>query len=368
VSRNLAMSVKAPEYFASTVTQADDKFAAAAANAGAKLERITHPRKGPDGETLQVSVARLGAARATKVLLILSGTHGVEGFAGAGVQTGLLHSARSLQIPDDTALLLVHLVNPWGPAWNRREDHENVDCFRNFLYALEPSTPDPIFDEIDDAMDLANLFNRSEAENLARHEKLIGKYGLPRIVAAIRRGQHHRPSAMTYHGQGPCWSRKVLEDVLRRELAGCSHLAVLDLHTGFGKYGEGLVMTYDPPGDARHERVKRWMQGDIYTPGDDFDIPKHAKSPFGFIADWVPGLKVTAAILEFGTFDPEETRDHHLNHYFHMFGDPRSPEGLAVGAKYRRYFYPEEPQWMEAVHARGADVVRRMLDGLKEWQ
>jgi len=359
--------MSAAAFFSSTVPEADSKFAAAAALAHAARETIPHPLKGPNGELLQVSVARLGSARATRVLLVLSGTHGVEGFAGAGIQTGLLHHARSIPMCPETAVLFVHLINPWGPAWNRREDHDNVDLFRNFLYAHDPVTPDPLFDEIDDAMDLANLERRSAAENEARRDQLLAKYGQARIVAAIRRGQHHRPRAMTYHGQGPCWSRKVLEQLLRGELAGCTHLAMLDIHTGFGKYGEGLVMAYDPPGDARYERVKRWMSGDIYTPGGDFDIPAHSKSPYGFIAEWIPGLQVTAAILEFGTFDPEETRDQHLNHYFHLYGDPRSPEGLKVGEKYRRYFYPEEPQWLEKVWARGFEVTRRMLHGLNDW-
>jgi hypothetical protein len=359
------MQARATAFFSSTVPEADAKLAAAASAAHARLRTIAHPRKGPSGEPLQVSVVRIGPARAKHVLLILSGTHGVEGFAGAGIQTGLLQSG--LQLARDTAVLFVHLINPWGPAWDRREDHENIDLFRNFLYANDPITPDPLFDEIDDAMDLANLEQRSAEENESRRQRLLAKYGQARIIAAIRRGQHHRPRALTYHGQGPCWSRQVLEEVLREELAGCTQLVVLDIHTGFGKYGDGLVMAYDPPGDARYERVKRWMEGDIYTPGGDFDIPAHAKSPYGFIADWVPGVEITAAILEFGTFDPEETRDHHLNHYFHLFGDPRSPEGRKVGARYRRYFYPEEPEWMEQVFTRGAEVTRRLLSGLEAW-
>lgn len=358
-------------FFSSTVSEADAKFAVASIIAQAKMETIAHPLKGPQAEPLQVSVARVGSVSASKVLLVLSGTHGIEGFAGAAIQTGLLHGARDLKLQPDTALLLVHLINPWGPAWNRREDHENVDLFRNFLYAEDPITPDPLFDEIDNVFDLANFGKRSALDNETLRQKLVSTYGQERIIKAIRRGQHHRPKSMTYHGQGPCWSRKVLEKVLREELACCGHLAVLDIHTGFGKYGEGLLMSYDPPGDARHERLKAWMDGardtTFYVPGGDADIPAHSKSPYGFIADWVAGVKITAAILEFGTFDPEETRDHHLNHYHHMFGDPRSEEGLRVGARYRRYFYPEEPKWMDSVWTRGLEVTRRMLAGLDDW-
>ena len=40
---------------------------------------------------------------------------------------------------------------------------------------------------------------------------------------------------------------------------------------------------------------------------------------------------------------------------------------MKVGERYRHYFYPEEPQWLEKVWARGIDVTRRMLRGLEEW-
>ena len=110
------------------------------------------------------------------------------------------------------------------------------------------------------------------------------------------------------------------------------------------------------------------VRGDIYVPGDDADIPAHRKSPYGFIAGWVPGVDVTAAILEFGTFDPEDYRDvFPANHCHHLHGDPRSPEGLAVGARYRHYLYPEEPRWMELVWHKGADAVARMLRSLDSW-
>ena len=358
-----------PAFFSTTVTEADRQFADAARQAGARLETVPHPLSGPAGEPLQVSIARVGATPAAEVLLVLSGTHGIEGFAGAGIQTGILRNLTRFDLGDETALLLVHLINPWGMAWNRREDHENIDVFRNFLYCDDPVIPDPLYDAIDDLWDLAHLADRSADENTALKAEALRRFGgEARMIAAVRRGQHHRPRGMTYHGRAPCWSRRLLEAQLRRHLAGCRRLAVLDIHTGFGAYGEGLVMSYDPVGDPRHERIRRWTGGSIYVPGDDADIPPHDKSPYGFIADWVAGVSVTAAILEFGTLDPDEHRDlFPANHHYHMYGNPMSEQGRRVGAQYRRYFYPEEPGWVESVWRRGAMVTGAMLTGLGSW-
>lgn len=353
--------------FSTTTTDADRRFADAAQRAGTTAELIRHPLAGPSGEPLHVGIARLGPERATAAAVVLSGTHGIEGFAGAGIQTGLLHQPPAL--PGDTALLLVHLINPWGMAWNRREDHENIDLFRNLLYLDDPVTPDPLFDEVDDAMDLPNFATHTPERDARVRDELVARHGSPdRLIAAIRRGQHHRPRSMSYHGDHASWGHQVLRQVLRRHLAECRHVAVLDIHTGFGRYGEGLVMTYDPPGDPRRERVTRWFDGNVYVPGADADIPSHRRSPFGFIADWVPGVEVTAAILEFGTYPPDDYRDvFPANHYHHVYGDPRSDAALCVGARYRRYFYPEEPRWMDSVWRVGHDATRRLLAGLDSW-
>jgi hypothetical protein len=356
-------------YFSANTTEADAKFSNAARAAGATLTQVRHPLPGPAGEALFMSFARVGAPKAKKVLLVLSGTHGCEGFAGAAVQTGLLENHEALLAGGAAALVFVHLVNPWGMAWSRREDHENIDLFRNFHYHDDPIQPDPLFDVVDDAMDLPHYAQHS-AEHKARvRSELIAQHGSEaRLIAAIRRGQHHRPRSQMFHGTAPAWSLQVLRETLPPLLAGCRQLVVVDVHTGFGGYGVGTVMSYDAPGDPRHERIKRWMGGTVYTPGMDADIPAHPKSPFGFIADWVPGVKVTAAILEYGTFPPEETRDvFPLNHYYHVYGDPRSPAGREVGKRYRRFCYPEEPKWMGLVWARGYEVARCMMGGLLSW-
>jgi len=71
-----------------------------------------------------------------------SGVHGVEGFAGSGIQIAILSNfsaeaaeARSAD-PDAPTIVLVHAVNPFGMAHFRRFNENNVDLNRNAL----PST------------------------------------------------------------------------------------------------------------------------------------------------------------------------------------------------------------------------------------
>ena len=70
-------------HFAASYGEARAKFLAAAQAAGAGVARPVHPtERGAEGEELSIDLAVLGEADAPGLLLLISGTHGVEGFCG----------------------------------------------------------------------------------------------------------------------------------------------------------------------------------------------------------------------------------------------------------------------------------------------
>jgi hypothetical protein len=76
--------------FAADYSEERDKFLAAARVAGATTWRYDNPSKGPRGEALSTDVARLGSDDASKVVVTISSTHGVEGYCGSGFQVDWL--------------------------------------------------------------------------------------------------------------------------------------------------------------------------------------------------------------------------------------------------------------------------------------
>src|SRR5437868_4858962 len=103
--------------FAASYAEARSKFLGAAQKAGANLQSYLHPRQGPGGETLATDIAWIGPERADAVLVLIAGTHGVEGFCGSGVQVALLDDGETRRLPANVATLFVHAVNPYGFAW-----------------------------------------------------------------------------------------------------------------------------------------------------------------------------------------------------------------------------------------------------------
>jgi hypothetical protein len=72
--------------FSQDYGEAQKKFAAAARIAGAEVTAFALDKRGPDGGKLSTDVAWLGPPDAHRVLVTISGTHGVEGFFGSATQ------------------------------------------------------------------------------------------------------------------------------------------------------------------------------------------------------------------------------------------------------------------------------------------
>src|SRR4051812_38402055 len=115
------MAVKNPStrFFPESFAQGRDRFREAAQSAGARISSHINPAKGPSGETLSTDTAWFGPSDASRLLLCMAGTHGAEGFCGSGIQTGWLESGLMARLPADTAVLLIHAINPYGFAWVR---------------------------------------------------------------------------------------------------------------------------------------------------------------------------------------------------------------------------------------------------------
>src|SRR5689334_17575661 len=121
----------AESWFSPDFAAARERFRDAATRAGAALHTLGLAAKGPRGEPLAIEVAWVGSAKPRRVFLHTSGLHGVEAFTGSAVQLALLDAPPAPSA--DGALVVAHVLNPYGMAWLRRANENNVDLNRNFL-------------------------------------------------------------------------------------------------------------------------------------------------------------------------------------------------------------------------------------------
>ena len=101
-----------------------------------------------DNLSLGTDVIYLGPQDANNVLVFISGTHGVEGYCGSAVQQFLLSTLIESELPKNTAVLMIHSLNPWGMYWARRCDEAGIDLNRNFVDYLKTEPLDPEYEGI----------------------------------------------------------------------------------------------------------------------------------------------------------------------------------------------------------------------------
>ncbi|HYF58859.1 MAG TPA: M14 family metallopeptidase [Burkholderiaceae bacterium] len=357
--------IRPDPHFPSSYAQARERFLAAARARGARLHEHAHPLRGLDGEALAADVAVLGPDDAASVVLLHSGTHGVEGYCGSGIQHALL--ADGGEIDDALAagarVVLLHAINPWGFSWRRRTTEDNVDLNRNFRTFSGPAD-DPAYDEVHPLL-LPERWPWT-AENAAAIGACVARRGLAWWQWAVSHGQRSRPDGLFHAGNAPTWSNATMREVLRRHARGAERLYWIDVHTGLGPAGHGelIYAGLDAPDDVARtravwgERVTSIYEGSSASARIEGQIG-------GAAYDECPGTALAAIAIEFGTLPLEAMIDAlRVDHWVAA----RAPgdEALRATARERMTaaFFVDADDWKAAVLAQGRDAFAKAVAAL----
>lgn len=352
-------------YFSETYADAAARFRAAAARHGVAVETWTNPALGPDGERLETQVVELGDPSARNVMVINTGVHGTEALACSAVLTGLLDGdcAFLAERPDFKAVL-INIINPYGAAWSRYVNEDNVDVMKNIVYVDEPTPPDPLFMAFDDGLDLPHVRDEGAAERIGRFRRdFVAEHGLERLMASLKKGQSDRPKSLCFNGRGAVWSTRTLNEIVVRTAAQARQVLFVDVHTGVGDYGEAYVIASGD--DASKARVKALLGEAAHD--SDLVLPKPCYASQG---ELLPQAQFTAVTIEAGTvdFDDGFRECMWLEMYDHMYGDPLGPRALENQRRFRSYYYPEDPAWRGLWWRNCRAALERLADGMETWR
>jgi hypothetical protein len=354
----------AARHFSGTYGEARARFLAAAAEAGAWLTHRIHPSKSPDGSEIATDVARIGPASARNILGLGSGTHGVEGFCGSGVETALLASGFAENLPADTALVFIHAINPWGFAWGRRVNEDNVDLNRNFLDHEKPRPENPGYEAIYDAVNPKELTETALAEGRAAMKAYAEAHGPAALQHALTAGQYTYPEGVQYGGRKPVWSNATLRDIIRSEMGSAERIVYIDIHSGLGARGHGEVICTAPETSDVYKRMHGWW-GDIVhstrAQGSvSSDVPGSITEAF---VQELPGREVTPCGLEFGTIAMNAVAAALVSdNWLHRNGGMDNPMAPAIKKQIRDAFYVDEDDWKDAVTSQTRAMAARALE------
>ncbi len=357
----------AEHFFAQSYAEARGKFLAACAAAGLAVQSHEHPLKGRDGETLAMDVARAGPAEATRLLMVSSACHGVEGYCGSGVQGALLADAGFAAAAQaaGVAVLYVHALNPYGFSWWRRVTHENVDLNRNWHDFSRPLPANPAYDAI--AAQLVPDTWPPTAENEQRLAAFVAERGPKALQAAVSGGQHDHPEGLFFGGRAPTWSQQALRAVLREHGRRCARLAWIDLHTGLGPQGHGERIFACRDDAAALARARAWWGAEVTS---IYDGSSSSALLTGLMWNGVyeecPQAEYTGIALEYGTEPMDEVIGClRAEQWLELHPGADDTTRHAIKRRFRDAFYTDTPAWKQAIVEQGLAAARQAVQGLR---
>jgi predicted deacylase len=314
-----------------------------------------------------------------RLLILQSGLHGVEGFAGAAVEQVVLEQLQSKLLDAGWDLLVIHAANPYGFRYLRRVDEYNVDLNRNFsldgkLYGT-PSTayaslrviaepPGPVIDADSASTGLATRTLLAFAKS---------GFNFSYVSNGLHAGQYSFPQGFEYGGSKPEQQSQFLLSVVRGLMETHDGTVLFfDLHTGLGPSGALSVIAGMNWMDGQSSAVADWIAGArrpdiIFTPST-----KSAFQTSGDVIDFVPGLgpkgRVIAVTLEYGTVGNTIAADIRTNsrmileNQAHWHGCQYEATCKVVKDRFVDLFNPADPGWQQGVLEKGAWVLNSLVD------
>ena len=360
-----------------TYSQLRASFLKAAHHRGARLHAYPHPLKGVENENLCTDVAIAGDPEATKWVVIVSGTHGVEGYYGSLCQTRFLLE-QDISAGAGIGFLLIHLINPYGTSWKRRVNEDNIDLNRNYLDFDRPLPQNPGYEAVHElfAADIRDTKIREDRE--ARWQQTVAEKGYAALMNTVEAGQYLHKDGLYYGGDKPSWSNQTLHRILGEHLpAHARDIISFDLHTGAGDFGHPMLMAIseqDYPGLQRAEAIYGpWLYKVITAAGNASDTGISAAAT-GYTSAAMVALfrdrNFVQLVVECGTYDSRQVGLPALldDHFLHLYGDPGSEQGKQIKRRLLEFFFPSDPDWQTLVQFRTRQILERACRALRQAQ
>jgi hypothetical protein len=377
----LALVVMGRRWFSNSYAEAAGRFAIACQDLTSAGHNVTHQRlklgmKGPEAEELAIDIAVIGPLDSGKAIISSSGVHGVEGYPGSAIQLSIMDKLAKSEPFDDHGVIFIHAVNPYGMAWWRRFNENNVDLNRNFLRLdeLYSGVPDG-YEAVKDFINPKTVPKKNEYSFNIRALLLILKYGYPNLKQAVAEGQYQYPAAIQYGGSKLEKGPSMLIDWLNDNLVQVKQVFAIDHHTGLGPSGHDTLLL---PLELRNKDFDKFVELQQLFPGH---IELLSKTGVGYeikgdihqgLVNRFPGISWTYLTQEFGTFKSikviRANRDENRWTQWGDYVDEAGAKSHWSRLNLLRMFNPNDAIWQDKIVSRGNAVFESATQYLRDDQ
>lgn len=357
--------VEVKNHYAESYFDARELFCKSCETNKHAIKKYKNPFLGPNKEQLYTDTTLIGPKNAKKILIIVSATHGIEGFAGSIIQTHFLQSFDIKDLPKDTAILIIHSINPYGFAWMRRTTEDNVDLNRNFINHNKKPPENPLYAQLDQVLCPQEW---SFTERLKKDLQLLyarAAYGARKMQEAVTKGQYEHPKGIFFGGKKATWSNKTLKKILKFYFKNNQPevSVILDIHSGLGEFADFELISSHPPETKEFKQILEWYKHDITSPELDSSESSIVLGdlPLG-IAQELGNTFTLGLTLEFGTYDKIRVLNAlRADNWLQFFGDQKSEVAKEIKDNIKEAFYPKSNEWREKIESTGKRIIENSL-------
>jgi hypothetical protein len=321
------------------------------------VEVFSVPIESQTDNDLTIDFCYIPASDTTKKLVLInSGTHGIEGYVGSAVQQMLMNEFFDKEMLSEVGLLMVHGMNAWGFKNERRFTENNVDLNRN--YGIDESlyqTKNDGFVALYDMLTPKGELNMNSLENrffLITAIRQIAQKGMPALLQAFAQGQYQFQEGIYFGGFKAEQQMAILSKVIEEKAAPYQIILNLDLHTGFGERGE-LHLFPNPVDDpVLKQKMETVFKGYPINWGDSDNFYTVSGQFVEYIGDLLSEKTSIPMLMEFGTLNTSTTigsvKSAHISiseNQGDHYGYKTEKDSIKVKAGYYEMFYPPSEKW-----------------------
>lgn len=327
---------------------------------------------------LTVDILYLPSLKKRKNLIIISsGVHGVEGYAGSAVQRMIMEEFITDETAASTGFIFIHSMNPYGFKYNRRVTENNIDLNRNSsIDSVLYKTVNEGYPAVSDLINPEGPVNTSSAGNIFFEIQSVLKIlsaSMPVLRQAILQGQYQFPKGVYYGGSEPEPQIKSIVPYIKKYSAGYTVVMNIDLHTGYGERGKLHLF----PNPVKDSKIRAMMEkifkgygidwgdtGDFYTVTGDFT---------GYLNNILNGVTFIPITFEYGTLDSQTTvgsiKSLHItlleNQGFN-YGYNSEKDKSEVQKNFKEMYFPSSPAWRTKIISDSRAIMKDALNRFKD--
>ena len=304
-----------------------------------------------------------GNTEQKNLVVLTTGVHGMEGYIGSVMLDVFWEEIYPEMDKENTGVLVIANVNPYGMKYHRRYNENNVDLNRNFIIDWNgfDMTVNKDYPKVEAFLspqkDMNNAFWH-EADFYTSLAKEVVVNGADTISNALLGGQYEYPEGVYYGGSGDEKSTAYVKDVFEWTLGEGNYENVvhIDVHSGYGPRYNMVIFNsvYETMNEAEtkalfgYDNVISYDSEAFYpTTGDTTDFYYRLWEKMG------SEVSLFSTCFEFGTIGDsfldsiismKYTIEENQNHWYPTKNKVMNE---IVKERYQELFYPTEKEWRE---------------------